>query len=550
MKKIAIYDRYLSTVGGGERYSCKMAQVLSGVPGYSVDLVTDIYAETGSISRGLNLDLSKVELKVFPYISDDYIRGFTEKYHLFINATYLSALPAYGRRNIYICYFPTPFDVDFNFVHRILLFFFRIPAVWVLRLASKITRGFTGIEVKEGIYQPKRFMLGRGSWTTGRAVIEIDGKNQFALGIKNPPASPLTDMNVRVEAYPFHDNTRDGAADSKKFIYSAILSRGEKKTVFIPGTGEGKNCYRIVITSDTFTPSDSGGNSVDSRILGTAVYNEGSTGVLKKILLKLIGYVPLFLVTYPKNLQFLESYHKIISISGYTANWVKRLWGKESQILFPPVDTESFASMENTAKEKIILSVGRFFPEHHNKKQYELVMTFIKMLKDNPLDMEGYRFYLAGGVSDRAEHKKYVENIRKISEGYPVKIMENISFEELAALFKKASIFWHSAGLGEDEDSHPEKFEHFGITTVEAMSAGCIPVVIDKGGQKEIVKDGVDGFFFKDLEELSKITIDIIRGNIDAEPIRKNAVIDCQRFSNKRFEKDLLKIINEVLGGI
>jgi glycosyltransferase involved in cell wall biosynthesis len=550
MKKIAIYDRYLSTVGGGERYSCKMAQVLSGVPGYSVDLVTDIYAEAGSISRGLNLDLSKVELKVFPYISDDYIRGFTEKYHLFINATYLSALPAYGRRNIYICYFPTPFDVDFNFVHRILLFFFRIPAVWVLRLASKITRGFTGIEVKEGIYQPKRFMLGRGSWTTGRAVIEIDGKNQFALGIKNPPASPLTDMNVRVEAYPFHDNTRDGAADSKKFIYSAILSRGEKKTVFIPGTGEGKNCYRIVITSDTFTPSDSGGNSVDSRILGTAVYNEGSTGVLKKILLKLIGYVPLFLVTYPKNLQFLESYHKIISISGYTANWVKRLWGKESQILFPPVDTESFASMENTAKEKIILSVGRFFPEHHNKKQYELVMTFIKMLKDNPLDMEGYRFYLAGGVSDRAEHKKYVENIRKISEGYPVKIMENISFEELAALFKKASIFWHAAGLGEDEDSHPEKFEHFGITTVEAMSAGCIPVVIDKGGQKEIVKDGVDGFFFKDLEELSKITIDIIRGNIDAEPIRKNAVIDCQRFSNKRFEKDLLKIINEVLGGI
>ncbi|GAH99470.1 unnamed protein product [marine sediment metagenome] len=29
MKKIAIYDRYLSTVGGGERYSCKIAEVLS-----------------------------------------------------------------------------------------------------------------------------------------------------------------------------------------------------------------------------------------------------------------------------------------------------------------------------------------------------------------------------------------------------------------------------------------------------------------------------------------------------------------------------------------
>jgi glycosyltransferase involved in cell wall biosynthesis len=550
MTKIAIYDRYLSTAGGGERYSCKMAEILSSVPGYSVDLVTDIYADTESISRGLNLDLSKVELKVFPYISDEYIRGFTEKYHLFINATYLSALPAYGRRNIYICYFPTPFDVDFNFVHRFLLFFFRVPAVWILRLASKITRGFTEIEVKEGIYQPKRFMLGRGSWTTGRAVIETGRKNKFALGIKNPLTSSIPDMNVGVEANLFPDDSQEGPEDAKKFIYRTVLSRGEKKTVVIPGTGEDKNRYRIVVTSDTFIPSDSDGSSADSRILGVAVYDEGSRGVLKKLLLKLIGYVPLFLVTYPKNLEFLESYNKIISISEYTAGWVKRLWGKESTVLFPPVDTKSFACRESTVKEKIILSVGRFFPEHHNKKQYELVRTFIKMLEDYPRDMERYRLYLAGGVSGRAEHKKYVENIRKLSEGYPVRIMENISFDGLASLFKKASIFWHAAGLGEDENSHPEKFEHFGITTVEAMSAGCIPVVINKGGQKEIIKNGIDGFFFENLEELSKITIDIIRGKIDPGPIRRNAVINCQRFSNKRFEKDLLAIINELLDGI
>ncbi len=117
------------------------------------------------------------------------------------------------------------------------------------------------------------------------------------------------------------------------------------------------------------------------------------------------------------------------------------------------------------------------------------------------------------------------------------------------ALFRKASIFWHGAGLGEDEQLHPEKFEHFGITTVEAMSAGCIPVVIDKGGQKEIIKDGVDGFFFGDLEELSKITLDIVKGKKDCGTIRKNAVKNCQRFSNDRFEEDLLSIIKEVVRG-
>ena len=45
MVKIAIYDRYLLTAGGGERYSCKIAEILSRQEGYRVDLITDIYAD-------------------------------------------------------------------------------------------------------------------------------------------------------------------------------------------------------------------------------------------------------------------------------------------------------------------------------------------------------------------------------------------------------------------------------------------------------------------------------------------------------------------------
>ncbi len=52
--------------------------------------------------------------------------------------------------------------------------------------------------------------------------------------------------------------------------------------------------------------------------------------------------------------------------------------------------------------------------------------------------------------------------------------------------------------------------EHFGITTGEAMSAGCVPVVINKGGQPEIVRDGVDGFVWNDSRELKEITLKLI----------------------------------------
>ena len=40
------------------------------------------------------------------------------------------------------------------------------------------------------------------------------------------------------------------------------------------------------------------------------------------------------------------------------------------------------------------------------------------------------------------------------------------------------------------------------MTTVEAMAGGCVPVVIDLAGQREIVKAGVDGFRWSTPEQL------------------------------------------------
>ena len=543
MLKIAIYDRYLSTAGGGERYSCKMAEILSAQSEYEVDLVTDLHADIGEVARWLNLDLSNVNLKVFPYISDDYTKKLTAGYDLFINTTYLSALPAYGAKNIYLCYFPTPFDVDFKFIHRFLLIFFRLPAIWLFRLAGKMTGGFKSINIEEGLYEPKRFMLRRGSWTSGRAILKIQGDDMLALGIKNPPNSPVDTMDISIII------SRDG---HRIHEYRTALKRGQRQKIRIPfasisGEDSGKKEYTVEINSNTFSPAEDGSGSRDTRKLGAVIYDETEVNPAKKLILKILGFIPLFLITYPRHYKFLDTYQKIISISEYSSFWIKRFWDKDSTILFPPVDTESFRSGGNNKKEKAILSVGRFFPEHHNKKQYELAATFIKMIEEYPVDMKGYTLCLAGGVSGTREHLEYVERIKKLSAGYPIEVLPNVSFKELTGLFKKSSIFWHASGLGEDENAHPEKFEHFGITTAEAMSAGCIPVVINKGGQKEIIEDGVDGFFFSDLRELSDQTLKIIRDEADSGKIRENAVRNCQKFSNSSFKKELLSIIEEVI---
>ena len=71
--------------------------------------------------------------------------------------------------------------------------------------------------------------------------------------------------------------------------------------------------------------------------------------------------------------------------------------------------------------------------------------------------------------------------------------------------------------------------------------------VINKGGQREIIKDGYNGFLFNSRQELKKITLDIIDGKVNIEEIRKNAVSSCRKFSNSEFEKNLILIVSEVM---
>lgn len=552
MIRIGIYDRYLSTFGGGERYSCKMAEILSHQSNYSVDIITDIFADLNQVSRRLNLNLSKVNLKVFPFLSEDYAEKITKEYDIFINATYLSSLSAYGNRNLYLCYFPTPFDVDFRTIHRFLLFFFRLPAIWLFKFSDRLCREFRAIEIEEGLYDVKRFFLRRGSWSSGKVIINIDNLNQhFRIGLKNPDTSSIDLMQCRVLVIEnkYKGNRLkigDLSSRSENILYERDikLKNNLKEIVEIPVDFSKKPC-KILITSNTFIPKTEYRNTKDSRKLGVVVYNEIKGNIVKKIILKILGFIPLFLVTYPRDLRFLKTYNKIIAISKYSKHWIEKFWKRNCTILFPPVDVGNFTSGK---KEKIILSVGRFFPEHHNKKQLELAKAFIELYRDNPDVMNGYILYLVGGVEDRSKHMDYVNKIKEISAGYPVRILTNIGWKELADIFSRAYIFWHAAGMGEDEKRHPEKFEHFGITTVEAMASGCIPVVINKGGQTEIVENGKDGFLFESWDGLKKITLKICSGKMDIGGIREGALESCKKFSNSNFEKNLLSVLSEEAG--
>ena len=119
----------------------------------------------------------------------------------------------------------------------------------------------------------------------------------------------------------------------------------------------------------------------------------------------------------------------------------------------------------------------------------------------------------------------------------------NIERIKLKALYEQAKLFWHATGYGHDDRAHPELQEHFGIATVEAMAAGCVPVVISRGGLPEIVQHGVNGFLWNTLDELKDYTLLLVRDEQLRAQMSESARIRAKSFGPEIFVENFLKLL-------
>ncbi|KKQ42853.1 MAG: hypothetical protein US59_C0003G0018 [Candidatus Levybacteria bacterium GW2011_GWB1_37_8] len=231
---------------------------------------------------------------------------------------------------------------------------------------------------------------------------------------------------------------------------------------------------------------------------------------------------------------------KIFCNSYFTKSFIDKKLDVKSDVLYPPVNLHVVKNME---KENIILHVGRFdvdFHESNYKKQDVMIDIFKKMIDAG---LKNWKFKLVIGVRDGDEEK--LNKLRTISEGYPIELIVNIPNQKLWEYYSKAKIYWHATGYGENLQKYPEKAEHFGISTVEAMGSGCVSVAFNAGGQKEIIEDNKNGYLCNNIEDFISKTNALIK---DENLLRKISIASIRRssiFSGDRFCKELKKIINE-----
>lgn len=238
-------------------------------------------------------------------------------------------------------------------------------------------------------------------------------------------------------------------------------------------------------------------------------------------------------------LKQLKQTQAVIVYSKFVHDSLEEIHGIPSTVLEPAID--DFA-LDGAIKERVVLSVGRFFRGLYNDKRYDvLIEAFKQLYKQLPNTTWQYRLVGSCGAAD--ESQQYLAELRESAKGLPIYFHINSSYEDLKRHYNEATIFWHAAGFGVDESLAPQRAEHFGMSTLEAMSARCVPVVINRGGQKEIVSNGESGYLWSSVDELVEHSIRLINDQSLLATLQVKARERFKEFDREHFSSKLLSIL-------
>jgi GT2 family glycosyltransferase/glycosyltransferase involved in cell wall biosynthesis len=246
----------------------------------------------------------------------------------------------------------------------------------------------------------------------------------------------------------------------------------------------------------------------------------------------------------------LNGYDAAIVNSNFTAGHLRQAANRLGltlpaiDVLHPPVPQigEARDGAVSNSPNTVILNVGRFAPFGHAKGQHVLIAEFRRLLRATGLPLE---LNMAGAVDENEEGREYFWQLTQSAHDIPVFFHPNVMANDLADLYRRATIYWHATGAGEDVRVRPERFEHFGIALVEAISAGAVAVAIRYGGPEEIIEDGVNGLLISDGTQFSACTQRLLE-SADIERLARSARERAATFSFEHFAQRLAEIVSSI----
>lgn len=226
----------------------------------------------------------------------------------------------------------------------------------------------------------------------------------------------------------------------------------------------------------------------------------------KNPLLKIIGY-PFVSYLRKWDLVAAERPDKYIAISNEVKTRIKKYYGLDSEVIFPPLSISNTKPKLPTELDYFLI-VSRLVPY----KKIDLAVDVFNKL--------GYPLIIVGtGWEENALKRKAKDNI---------KFLKNLDEATLYGYYlnSKALVF-------------PGK-EDFGLAMSEAQYFGKPVIAYGEGGALDIVKKGITGELFKTKDELISIL-----ENFDPSRYNKEVAIEnSKKFTFENFRKSLLDLIS------
>jgi glycosyltransferase involved in cell wall biosynthesis len=294
--------------------------------------------------------------------------------------------------------------------------------------------------------------------------------------------------------------------------------------------------YLSVITAENRTGLviNMGGELVDN--LGDVVYVNAiplrlthfSRGIQPKPGIQWKVYSRLFSMF----LRFLgDAAGVMVANSKFTQKVIRECLGKKALLINPPVEANKTLMRVNQGKrENVVITITRF----RSAKGLEIIPEIASYFRDCE--------FIVVGIADKESKqclKELSEKIEKLGVQKRVHIFRNKRYEFTLSALSTAKIYLHT-----------QSTEAFGMSIVESMAAGCIPIVPRTGGPWIDILDcqeGQYGFSYRSSSEAAakiKLLLDdeSLRSKVSVRAIERSMVFD-----SSAFEKKLLNVVEAVL---
>ncbi len=206
----------------------------------------------------------------------------------------------------------------------------------------------------------------------------------------------------------------------------------------------------------------------------------------------------------------------LVANSHETQQRIKRFYGRDSIVIYPPVEIPSKPNTEyKVLDDNYYVTVSRL----GRAKHIDLLIQAANVKK--------FKLKVVG----RGRDLKYLQSLA----GEFVEFITDATDQERDALLKNAKAFLFAS-----------VDEEFGIAPVEAMGFGTPVIAYNSGGLKETIKQGLNGFLFDELSQESlSAAIDKLEKLTEEKYLRMRlaARTISEGYSFERFKKEILSLV-------